>query len=430
MNIRSLPFWIGLVLVALFGIRAVTGVMGGVAYAFGSAAAAQGYYDTALPHLEKAAVGINRYETLWLEAEVRIGLYDMLQQVPDSDEEQTMLLEQALDGYRAAATSCPVSGWSWQGMSEVYFRLEERRRAGETPDLALLSRPAWDRVGEEGRTAFGFLRWAIDKEAGVYTFRDRLVTRSIQYGLDEDAAVALADTAVQQPDFWQHADLQTLDDPDMLRQFAQSSEGALEDAPLITRERHLFSLGKLYHRLGDLVRAESLFRSAREEPSTALHAAEVAFHLALVLKEQQRYDDALLFFEEAALSEAFQFAVYSNRAEIASSRGEWEVAFDYLNRCRRMAPRSTRFALAFAKAAERVERTEAAEQSLKWAALIDPKNTAVWSDLVDFYLKSGDLAAVRTTLRDAGDELGPDNPELLQLSGKLAARITARETAR
>lgn len=430
MNIRSVPFWIGFALVALFGIRAVTGVVGGVAYARGSAAAALGYYDTALPFLKKAAVGINRYEAQWLEAEVRLGLYDMLQQVPDSDEEQAMLLDQAMDGYRAAADSCPVSGWSWQGMSEVYFRREELRSAGLTPDLANLTRPAWERIGEDGRLAFGFLRWAIAKEAGIYTFRDRLVIRSIQYGLDEDAAGVLTDTALHQPDFWQHPDLQELDDPELLWRFAESSEAALEDAPLISRERHLFSLGKLYHRLGDLDKAETMFRSARDEPSTALHAAEAAFQLGLILKEQGLYDDALVYLEEAALNDAFQFAVYSNQAEIATSRGEWELAFDYLNRCRRMAPRSTRFALAFARAAIRIDRLEAAEQSLKWACLIDPDNTAAWSDLVDFYLNTGDLAAARATLRDAGDELEPDHPELLRLSGKLAARITARETAR
>ncbi len=430
MNMRSLPFWIGFALTVLFGVRAVTGMVGGVAFARGSAAAALGYYDAALPYLERAAVGINRYEALWLEAEVRTGLYDMLLQVPDSGEERSMHLSRALDGYRAAADSCPVSGWSWQGISEVYFRLEESRRAGETPDLSLLTRPAWERVGPEGRTGFGFLRWAIKKEPGIYTFRERLVIRSVEFGLEEEATAAVEEAAIHQPDFWRYDDLVALDDPALRLAFARSSEAVLDEAPLISRERHLFSLGKLYHRLGDLPRAESLFRSARSEPAKALHQAETAFHLALVLKGQERYDEALVYMDEAALNEAFKLAVYTNRAEIARKRGDLVLAFDYLNRCRQMAPQSTRYALAFARVAVQLERFDTAEQSLKWAALLDPKNSAVWSDLVDFYLETGDLTAVRSTLLEAGEELGPEHPELLRLAGKLAARATSWETAR
>ena len=430
MKIRSLPFWIGFTLTALFGVRAVTGVAGGLAFARGSAAASQGYYDTALPLLRRAAVGINRYEALWLEAEVRLGLYDMLQQVPDTDEEQVTILQQAMDGFLAAADSCPVSGWSWQGMSEVLFRLEERRRATEPRDLALLSRPAFERLGTEGRTAFGFLRWAILKEPGVYTFRDSLVVRSVQFGLDDDAAKAMADAATHQPDFFRHDDLQNLESPELLLTFARSSEAALDDAPLLSRERHLFSLGRLYHRLGDPVRAEALFRSALAEPSTALHQAEDAFHLALVLKDQDRFDEAVVYLEEAALQETFQFAVFSNLAEIARKRGDLELAFDYYNRCRRMAPGSSRFALAFAAVAVQLDRRDAAEQSYKWATAMDPKNAVVWSELVDFYLAAGDLAAVRSTIQEAADMLEPDDPILLQLSARLTARVRSRESGR
>lgn len=430
MKIRTAPFWIGFALTALFGVRAITGVLGGVAFARGSAAASQGYYDLALPHLEKAAVGFNRYEALWLAAEVRTGIYDMLQQVPDSGEEQDLLLQKALEGYRAAAASCPVSGWSWEGMSGVYFRMEERRQAAETPDLARLALPPWERLGAEGRTAFGFLRWAIEKEPGIYTFRDKLVMRSLRFGLKDEARIALAEAATHQPDFWRHTELRRLDDPELLAVFAAASEEALDQAPLISRERHLFSLGKLYHRLQDLPRAEAMFRAARREPATAIKKAEDAFHLALVLKDQDRYDEALLFLDEAARNEAFRFAVYSNRADIARRQGRLELAFDYLNRCRRMAPRSTRYALGFAQVAVQLERFDAAEQSLKWACIIDPGNSVVWSELAQFYINRGEYGAVRSALRDAGEELGPDHPELLDLARKLAARLNTRDTTR
>ena len=430
MRIRSIPFWFGLALVAFFGFRAVTGVAGGIAFARGSAAAATGYYDTALPFLGRAAVGINRYEALWLEAEVRLALYDMLQEVADSEEEQDRLLEQVRLGYQAAADSCPVSGWSWKGMAELYFRLESRRRDREGFDLALLVRPPWERIGREGKLAFGFLRWAIDKEQGLYFFREQLVFRSLQFGLDDGAADAMVAAAENQPDIWQYKHLNELDSPSLLERFATASEGMLDRAPLISRERHLFSLGKLFRRLGDLSKAERYFRSAAEEPSTALKSAEDVFHLALVLKDQGRFDEALVYLDEAALHEAFQLAVYSNRAEIARSRGELDVAFDYLNRCRRLAPRNPRFAMTFATVALQLERYDAAEQALKWMTIIEPGNSTVWVGLAEFYMSTGKLAAARITLRNAGEQLGSDHPALLQLAGKLAERAYGPEPVR
>ncbi len=427
MRIRSLPFWFGLGLVAIFGFRAVTGIAGGIAYARGSASAAVGHYDTALPFLERAAVGINRYEALWLEAEVRLALYDMLQEVADSGDEQDRLLEEARLGYQAAAGSCPVSGWSWAGLAELYFRLEDRRRSRDGFDLALLARPPWERIGQEGKLAFGFLRWAIAKDPGLYFFREKLVFRSLQFGFADDAADEIVQAAENQPDLWRYKELGDLDAPELLELFATASEGMLDRAPLISRERHLFSLGKLFHRLGDLSKAERYLRSAAEEPSTALHSAEDAFRLALVLKDQGRLEEALIHLDEAALNEAFRLAVYSNRAEIARSRGELDLAFDYLNRCRRMAPRSPRFAMTFATVALQLERYDAAEQALKWMTIIEPGNSTVWAGLTDFYLDTGELAAARVTLRDAAEQLGPDHPALLQLAGKLAERASVPE---
>ncbi|GEM_PF-2014909 len=419
MKVRSSAFWVGLVVAGIFASRAVSGISGGIAWIHGSRAAGNGYHDTAIPYLEKSVVGSNRYEALWLLAEVRLGLYDMLLGVPGSEAERSELLEKALSEYRRAADASPVSGWPLDGMAGAYFRMEEERRRTTVIDLSTLNLPPWDRIGRSGRVGFGMRRWAIEKEPGIYVFEDRLILRYLEFGLRSEAIAAMRDAARTQPDFWLHRDLHDLGDKELLSAFAASSEQALGKAPLLSRERHLFSLGKLFRRLGDTTKAEQYLRAALTEPTTALQHAEDAFHLALVLMDEGRYDEADSWLEQAAELDAFELAVYSNRAAIAEKQGDVEKAFDYYNRCRRLAPESLGFIFRFAQAAHLLGRFGAEEQALKSATHLGEENPAVWTKMVGYYLEAGDSVRAGRTWAKARDILGEDHPEVVQLSERI-----------
>ena len=83
----GLPFWVALLLVSVYAVRAAFGLWGGVAYSKGRRLAALAKFERALPLLERSAVGQDRAAALWLTAQVRLGVWhDRLaaQQSPES----------------------------------------------------------------------------------------------------------------------------------------------------------------------------------------------------------------------------------------------------------------------------------------------------------------------------------------------------------
>ena len=101
--LRRRSFWVAAAVLLLYAARAVSGLLGGAAYARGASLAAEGYYDQAIPLLERGAVGENRFEALWLLGEVRLGLWMLMEAADDPLEDRMAVLGQSISDYLRAS---------------------------------------------------------------------------------------------------------------------------------------------------------------------------------------------------------------------------------------------------------------------------------------------------------------------------------------
>lgn len=418
---RRASFWLAALVLLVFGVRAASGVVGGVAYASGATLAADGYYGDAIPLLERGAIGETRYEALWLLAEVRVGLWLLMEEADQPDDERREILRQSASDYLRAARVSPASGWSWAGLGNLFGRLEASQRRERSYELSALTGSPWNRVGEPGRMAVGMFRTANSVEGRSYVYLDWLFLTLLDLGLEEEAREALRQTAEVLPYFDSHAELIVSDLPDsFLLEFAGASESALGRTPLLSRERHLFSLGKLYRRLDQPEAAERFFRDALREPSRRLHRSEVSFHLAHVLFAMGQLVEAEGVLDLAEEADVFRAATLHLRSRIALERGDPERALMELQRARMIEPRNLALCLSYARLARRLDLPDRALEALRWAVLVHPRNLVPRVELVQTHLEQGDVVEAELALWQAHLVLG-DSQALRQLEAEIIA---------
>jgi tetratricopeptide (TPR) repeat protein len=170
------------------------------------------------------------------------------------------------------------------------------------------------------------------------------------------------------------------------------------DVPFLLRERHLLSLGGLGRRLGHLDEAEQDLRDALHAPGTMLDRAEDAFHLALVLIDLRRFDEAETMLARAVRDPVFGPGVAETRARIAVMRERWAEALEQLREARRLKPRELGVLLEFARVAQKTESWDQAEESLRWATLVHPEDPAPCRALVEMFLAKGEKERARRAL--------------------------------
>ena len=76
MSSRRALFWASLALTVLYAVRAGFGLVAGLSYSEGRRLTRGGYYEEAIPRLERAMVGGLEPEALWLAGQARIGLWE------------------------------------------------------------------------------------------------------------------------------------------------------------------------------------------------------------------------------------------------------------------------------------------------------------------------------------------------------------------
>lgn len=423
---RASPLWtaVGVVLATIFVARAAAGVRASLAYARGSRGFEQGAYEGAIAPLDVGAIGASRVEGLWLGGEARLGVWDTLPADQRDGARGKDLLNGAASKLLAGRAASPASPWFEASLAGVYARREGARRARAAIDLSLLDRGPWAFVGDDGRTAIGLVRGAILLEPNTVEFRDQLVMVLLANGLKDEAFSAVEDSARVVPDFGAHPGLSYEALPrEVVEHFWSVSRTVTPDqVPLASHERHLLSLGILGRRLGHLDEAEADLRAALAAPGTEFFHAEDAFHLALVLVDRGRADEAIPYLNRANAFDVFGPAVATTRARIAESRGDVAGALDRLHDARRLAPRDLGILLDFARVAEKLEAWDQAEEALRWARVVHPTDPAPDRAMIELSLRRGEPGKAREAVDHLRALVGPTD-EVAELERRVTSAL-------
>jgi tetratricopeptide (TPR) repeat protein len=378
--------------------------------------------------LRSGAAGIDAFDALWLAGEVSLGAWDAMRQQGGSLQETNRILAAGIGDYLEAATVAPAAAWPWTGLAGAYERVEIAEREARVTDLARLGGSPWLVVGRPGRIAIGLVRKAIAMEPRVFAHRDDLFLTLLRLGLRDEAKTAIREAARVQPIQDHHSTIpwSTLQE-EYISAFVEGSIEALGATPLITRERHLLSLGQLERRLGRLDDAERHLREALLAPAGSPEHSEDAFHLALVLVDKRAYDVAGPALDQAERESVFVPSVLLLRARIAEARGRLDEALGFLQEARRRNPRSLDLSLLTSGVARKLKDWRAALESLRWAVLTHPEDPRPRVELVETLLDSGDTAAAISALADL-ERVSGKTPEAARLRARLdeAGRSSVR----
>lgn len=391
-GLRRVSFWFGVALVAVYAVRAVSGVIGGVAYSRGSRFAAQGDFYQALRHLEWAASGLDPAGLAWLRAQVRQGLWErMLEEGGGRTSQTDRVLRDCYNDYAEAIRLSPASGWYLTNLGDLYQDVEIEERVDQVLSLDLLDSGPWAFVGRPGRIAIGLCRLGIAREPNVYTLQDRLALLYFDNGLTEPGLEAVRESARIQPMWYLHPfrDLNPMPEG-LLDAFAEASREALGDTPLLGRSVHLVALGKVELQRGEYAQAEADLRAALAAPGHWMNHAEASYYLGYALMEQERYDEALEALLGAEEHPSMVPLSLAAQALVAERTGHVEEALELLRRLRRLAPRTLAYTLEFARVARRLELWEQCEDALKWARITHPGDARPHADLVLLYIDTDD----------------------------------------
>ena len=392
----------GVLVAGAFIARAVPGVPAAWAERQGRILEAQKEYLAAIPLTDRGNVLVDRSDALWRSARVRVKYWYTL---PDSDKNGPRgdeTLREAARLLLRARASAPAATWLTGALGYVYICRERMSRSHRTLNLAELEGGPWHLVGDDGRIAIGLSRAAIAGEPNGFESYDELVFLLESYGLREDAMRAIADAARVLPDFDAHDEFGFDTLPrEIIEAFWRASRALpAADAPFQLRERHLLSLGQLGRRLGHFAEAEEDLRAALNAPGTSLAHAEDAFHLAQVLIDVGRLDEAETFLAAAVREPVFAPGVAQSRARIAALQERWPDALEQLREARRFYPRDVPLLLQFSAVARQAGAWNEAHEALRWAILVHPEDPAPRRATVELFLAEGE----RERAKDALDE--------------------------
>jgi tetratricopeptide (TPR) repeat protein len=414
----------GGVLAGLFSVRAAIGVPAGHAFLEGQRLVASGDYTSAIPLLDRGAVGAYRPEGLWLAGEARLGVWDALPAAERSGPRGQTLLSEALSCFLRGQAASPSLPWHRASIGGVFYRRERVHRDSAALEWSDLDRGSWGLVGDDGRIAIGLARLAIALHPNVFDYHDQLTLLLLSLGLVDDATRAIEGAARVLPDFGAHSSWNFDTLPRELSEAFWRTSRALraQDAPLMLPERHLLSLGLLGRRLGHLPEAEADLREALRTPGTDLFHAEDAFHLGQVLVDQKRFKEAEAMLAAASRQPVFGPGVAETRARMAEAEGRLGDALAQLRVARQLRPRDLGVLLEFARVAGRNGDWDAALEALRWARVVHPRTPATERAMAELCLLKGDHELARAAIDNLAGLVG-DNDEVDGLRRRLRSPL-------
>jgi tetratricopeptide (TPR) repeat protein len=390
---------IGALLVAAYAMRAAVGFVGGPAFSIGWRLSTKGAYERALPLVERGAVGLTRGGSLWLAGQVRLGIWQARIAEGERVESLEPLLAAAYTDYTEAISLSPASGWAWASLGELYYQRERVERWASGLPLELLEYDRWAYVGQPGRVGVGLNRIAIEREPEVYRFHDQLAFMFLYYGLMEESLEAVRASAEALPvyEFHVYSNLDPVPS-ELLDAFGEAAREAVGHAPSLRPVLHRIGLGRFAVMRGQHEQAERDLRQALAMPAEKLNLAEANYHLGRALIGQGRYDEADNAFVESAKHRNFAELAVAGRAHAARLDGRAEDALALYREARRLNPRNPSYALIYARLATGLGEWERADEALRWAETIAPRDARLLEERIRWRIARGDLSGAETDL--------------------------------
>ncbi len=403
---RLFPVLAALALVLVFGVRAVGGLIGGIAYFRAVPRIDRGEYESALGLLEWSAIGPDREDALLLRAEVKRGLWRAAAREENARAERSRLLESAAADFLEAAWSIPAAGWPWAGLADIYDRLERERR-GLDSDVRLAETGSWQEVGRDGAVSIGLVRKALEHHASDFVLWDQLALTLLRFGLWDEGLVAVRAAARAHPMYTNHPfPYVSPERPELLEAFAAGAREALGSAPMIDRRTHLVAIAKLEMRMEQPEAAEATLRLALDEPGIAVSSAFVRYWLGLALIAQGRDTEAEAELLAAAEEPVFEVSSLVERARIAQRQKDPERALSLLRQARWSDPTRLDVCMEFASLAASLEYWPEALQALDWASLVHPDDPRPSLQRVRILMRAGQRTRALQALREHESTFG------------------------
>jgi tetratricopeptide (TPR) repeat protein len=410
-------------LLGAYGLRAAGGIRGGWELDRGHLLRNMGDYTTAAPRLERGAVGLNAARALIMAGEVRLDQWEKQVRRGGPLGADPQELRRAAEDFLTCRCRAPAARRAWKGLAEVYDAIEwigrERRSEEGRP------RPGggWERVGRPGRIAVGLLRETVEGTPTWGAVHDRLALTLWNYGLEDEARVAVRAAARVLPLYYHHPFHRIPELPPWVDlEFAKASREVLGQVPLFPRTPHLIDLGKLERRLGASDRAIADLEEAVAAGGDDLRVAEGRFHLGLALVAAGRFEEGRVHLEAAREHPVFRPSALRSLANLAARQGDSGVALEHLRQLRRENPRELWPCLEFAEVAVRAGEWPAALEALRWAKLKHPRDPRPYVELAEVHLAMDDLVAATSVVDELAQALGEGAPDLGRLRREIASR--------
>ncbi len=397
---RGIQLLVIVALVGIYGYRAVTGIVGGVAMDQAQVLLWDSEFEDALPSIRLASRSLRSFKSTRLEAETRVDLWEEQAWLGGAPSADPTLLIDAAAGFLECLCKAPASKSTWEGLGDVYDSLEwvDRERRAQQ-GIAPVESP-WGRIGRSGRVALGMMRQASARAPNWFSVHDRLAMTMWDYGLLEESRVSIRDSARALPLFWPHRFSRSPEAPDwMLDVFAESSWEMVGQS-LLHPTDHLIDLGRLERRRGDHAKAAEALRMALDGRTSRIDRAEASYHLGLTLLALDDYDGGSGHLLSAMEHPKFTLLSLSRLALAAERAGHPGQALEFLRELRWEAPAEIGHALEFARVARRLEKWDQAVEALEGAKLDHPFDVRPLAALVETFIDKGDLMRARDELDD------------------------------
>lgn len=405
----SVSSLVAVLLAGTYGYRAVTGAVGGVAFARGALLDEAGNADRAAPLLDRAAVGFNRLRALLMAGDARLDLWDEAAEEASPVEADRGLLEGAAERYLQALSEAAASPKPWLGLARVYDRLAWVWRYTSRADDVDRVDNEWARVDRSGRVAVGLIRTAIDRAPNTLLFHDRHTLTLLKYGLEEEALEAARVAAGVQPILRLHSRAYREAPTPLLDAFVEAARGALGRSPFLPRGRHLMALGRLEVRRDRPEQAVRDLTEALAEPGmNALNRAETRYWLGVAQIDLGRYEEARDNLAVAREAPGFEVGALRQLARADEAEGDLEGALRRLQEARWADPADMLTCLRLGAVATRLGEWSTAVEALDWARTVAPRDPRPRVALVRTLLAAGDLREAIKEFEKIPEELGED----------------------
>ncbi len=193
----------------------------------------------------------------------------------------------------------------------------------------------------------------------------------------------------------------------------ESMEEAVALAP--SDAGNLYNLGWLYDQIGDLERAENLYRRAIRASDLSFEAMN---NLALILSDRGQGDAARELLERAVLADPGSEAAHFNLARHFADRSEWQAAIENLDVVLSTNPANTAALIEKGRILVLRGDPEEAVRFLNLALGLDPEDFATYMLASDAYEKLGRRGLALAAAEEAR-RINADDPELADRLSRL-----------